>query len=67
MKPFEKPPLKNITRHDHQIAVEGGTIPVAQFAPKGVEDGGPAVVYFHGGGYSSLGIPACRSLCEYFA
>ena len=67
MEPFSKPPLKTITRKDHEVAVEGGTIPIAQFAPRDVEPGGPAVVYFHGGGFSSLGIHACRSLCEYFA
>ena len=67
MEPFSKPPLKTITRTNHEVPVEGGTITVAQFAPRDMEPCGPAVVYFHGGGFSSLGIHACRSLCEYFA
>ena len=67
MKPFEKRPLRGILRQDRTISVDGGSITVAEFRPKAVQPGGPAVVYFHGGGYSSMGIDSCRSLCEYFA
>ena len=67
MKPFEKRPLRSIHRQDHTLEVDGGSIAIAEFRPKTIKPGGPAVVYFHGGGYSSMGIESCRSLCEYFA
>ena len=67
MKPFEKPPLRSVRRQDRTVEVEGGSITVAEFSPKAAQPGGPAVLFFHGGGYSSMGIWACRSLCEYFA
>lgn len=67
MKPFEKPPLRDVRRKDWTVDVDGGSITVAEFAPTSIEPGGPAVVYFHGGGYSGLGIWACRGFCEYVA
>ena len=67
MKPFEKPALRGVRRQDHTVEVDDGSITVAEFFPKNFKPGGPAVVFFHGGGYSALGIWACRNLCEYFA
>ena len=67
MKPFDKRPLRSINRRDRTIDVDDGSITIAEFSPKTIQSGCPAVVYFHGGGYSSMSIESCRSLCEYFA
>ena len=67
MKPFEKPALRGVSRQDRTVEVDGGSITVAEFTHKDFQPGGPAVVFLHGGGYSALGIWACRNLCEYFA
>ena len=61
MKPL-RTPLRSVNRKDRTIDVDDGSITIAEFSPKTIQPGCPAIVYFHGGGYSSMSIESCRSL-----
>jgi acetyl esterase len=67
LKPFAKPPLKGIDHRDLEVAVDGATIRVREFARDDIEDNAPALVYVHGGGFTTYNIDTYHGFCEFLA
>ena len=67
LKPFEKPPLTGIRHRDLQVEVDQATIRVREYVPEGVSDDSPALVYLHGGGFTTFTIETYQAICEFLA
>jgi acetyl esterase len=52
--------------HDHEVPVQGGTITVRVFTPRGPAPK-PALVYFHGGGWVTGDIETHEGICRMLA
>ena len=67
LAPFDKPPLGGVSHRDMDVAVGDATIRVREYTPDGVGGAAPALVYLHGGGFTTFEIETYQGFCEFVA